>query len=60
VVERSSYIANPSSPAPLNLNHATALSNKGRNFMGADGLPNTNDDWLVPQKIDITSYQIIE
>jgi hypothetical protein len=60
VVERSSYLANPSNPAPLNLNHGTALTNKGRNFMGADGLPNTNDDWLVPQKIDITSYQIIE
>ena len=60
VVERSNYLANTSNPAPLNLNHGTALTNKGRNFMGADGLPNTNDDWLVPQKIDITSYQIIE
>jgi hypothetical protein len=60
VVERSSYLANPSNPAPLNLNHGGALTSKGRNFLGADGLPNTNDDWLVPQKIDITSYQIIE
>jgi hypothetical protein len=60
VVERSSYLANPSNPTPLNLNHSAALTNKGRNFMGADGLPNTNDDWLVPQKIDITSDQIIE
>lgn len=60
VVERSSYLVNPSNPAPLNLNDTTVLTNKGRNFMGADGLPNTNDDWLVPQKIDITSYQIIE
>jgi hypothetical protein len=60
VVERSSYLANPSSPAPINLNHGGALTSKGRNFMGADGLPNTSDDWLVPQKIDIISYQIIE
>jgi len=60
VVERSSYFANPSSPTPLNLNHGGALTSKGRNFLGADGLPNTSDDWLVPQKIDITSYQIIE
>ena len=60
VVERSNYLANTSNPAPLNLNHTGALTSKGRNFMGADGLQNTNDDWLVPQKIDITSYQVIE
>jgi hypothetical protein len=47
-------------PASLNLNDTTTLTTYGRNFMGSDGLPNTNDDWLVPQKIDITSYHIIE
>jgi hypothetical protein len=56
----SSVVRRGGSPTSLNLNDTTTLTTYGRNFMGADGLPNTNDDWLVPQKIDITSYHIIE
>jgi len=56
----ASVVRRSGPPASLNLNDTTTLTTYGRNFMGSDGLPNTNDDWLVPQKIDITSYHIIE
>jgi len=56
----SSVVRRSGPPASLNLNDTPTLTTYGRNFMGADGLPNTNDDWLVPQKIDITNYHIIE
>ena len=59
VVERGSYLANTNNPAPLNLNDTGTLTSKGRNFLGADGMPNTADDWLVPQKIDITGFRTI-
>jgi len=58
VVERSSYLAT-NSTASLNLNHTATTTSKGRNFMGADGMPNTGDDWLVPQKIEISSFRTL-
>jgi len=59
VYERGSYVANPSNATPLDLNIGTTLASKGRSFMGADTRPNTADDWLVPQKIEISSYRNI-
>jgi hypothetical protein len=31
-----------------------------RSAFGGDLLPNTGDDWLVPQRIDLTSYRILK
>jgi hypothetical protein len=58
VVERSSYLTT-NSTASLNLNHSATITSKGSNFLGADGMPNTGDDWLVPQKIEISSFRTL-
>jgi len=58
VVERSSYLTT-NSTASLNLNHSATITSKGLNFLGADGMPNTGDDWLVPQKIEISSFRTL-
>ena len=58
VVERSSYLTT-NSTASLNLNHTATITSKGSNFLGADGMPNTGDDWLVPQKIEISSFRTL-
>jgi hypothetical protein len=60
VVERSSYLANPNTPSALNLNDTATITSKGRNFLGADGIPNTGDDWLVPQKIEVSSFRNLQ
>jgi len=59
IYERGNYVANPSSATPIDLNNSATLAAKGRSFLGADGRPNSNDDWLVPQKIEISSYRNI-
>jgi hypothetical protein len=57
VVERSSYLANPKAPTGLNLNNTATTTSKGWNFLGADGIPNTSDDWLAPQKIEVSRFR---
>ena len=36
------------------------LGTGGRSWLGGDRLPNTSDDWMVPQKIEISSSKKIE
>ena len=60
VFERGSYVSNPTGATPIDLNDPAILTLKGRSFLGADGRPNTSDDWLVPQKIEISSYRSLQ
>jgi len=57
VFERGSFASNPTEATPIDLNDPATLTLKGRSFLGADGRPNTSDDWLVPQKLEISSYR---
>ncbi len=53
VHRRSTYAAEGNSASTFNVYATTE-----RSAYGTDLLPNTGDDWLVPQRIDITSYSI--
>ena len=54
VFRRSAYEASGDAAATFNV-YATGE----RSANGTDLLPNTGDDWLVPQRIDITSYRLL-
>jgi hypothetical protein len=60
VFERGAYVSDPTGVTPIDLNNTATLNSKGRSFLGADGDPNTSDDWLVPQKIDISTYKTLQ
>lgn len=60
VFERGAYVSDPTGATPIDLNNTATLTSKGRSFLGADGRPNTSDDWLVPQKIDISTYKTLQ
>lgn len=54
VHRRGAYESGGAAAAKLNVYTTTE-----RSALGTDMLPNTADDWIVPQKIEITSYQIL-
>jgi hypothetical protein len=57
VFERGSFSSNATGATPIDLNDPPTITLKGRSFLGADGRPNTSDDWLVPQQLEISSYR---
>lgn len=54
VHRRNSYTAQGNQAATFNV-----YSSGERGAYGSDLLPNTGDDWLVPQRIDVTTYNIL-
>lgn len=54
---RSSYASQGTDAPRIALN---SLKSVDRSPLGVDRIPNTADDWLIPQKLEISSYRTIK
>jgi hypothetical protein len=64
---RSAYRPNPNGPpvpsaAKMDIEAVARSGNstQGLSPLGHDHIPNTSDDWIIPQKIEISSYKVIK
>ncbi|MCE9587814.1 MAG: hypothetical protein K8R57_05820 [Verrucomicrobia bacterium] len=56
VITRSGYQTSGSSATRINAYTNTS----GQSFTGLDGRPGTSDDWIIPQKIEISDLRYLE